>query len=449
MADPIQYITEQMIAVLNMALTAAQSDGSITCRNAYEVKVNKTRDIKYGDFYTNMPIEMVRLTGRPSDYIARTLLEHADISGTYIDRMEIAGPGFVNIFLKPKWFYDVLTLILKERDEYGRLDIGDNRKVLISFPDIDMYSIVWGDCVANILETAEYEVLRERYVNSHKSMREINDEIVNLRLYGVVLSTWFYEQQLYDSDLQETIEELDIMGYVRHEGDDMWFATDTHDALILKEGRFTNIAMRMAYYRRKIFKEGYDLIIEIGDRASADTFETVREAMIRLGCEPEHMEYLVSPDYNPLLEDTGRDVLRFLLSSSRDKEDGDSLFGVQYAYARICSILRHMDPNRLALMPPEEIDFSMLRHPAEQALMRCLPDLPNKVRLAAQRRQPAILNDYLINVADLFHRFYDECRVRINNNDLMYARLGLLEAARIVLANGLYILNIEAPERLC
>ncbi|AEE96745.1 DALR anticodon-binding domain-containing protein [Mahella australiensis] len=449
MADPIQYITEQIIAVLNRALTAARSDGSITCRNAYEVKVNKTRDIKYGDFYTNMPIEMVRLTARPSDYIARTLLEHADISGTYIDRMEIAGSGFINIFLKPKWFYDVLTLILKERDEYGRVDIGDNRKVLIGFPDIDMYSIVWGDCVANILETAGYEVLRECYVNSHKSMREINDEIVNLRLYGVVLSSWFYEQQLYDSDLQETIEELDIMGYVRHEGDDMWFTTDTHGALILKEGRFTNIAMRMAYYRRKIFKEGYDLIIEIGDRASADTFETVREAMICLGCELEHMEYLVSPDYSHLLENIGRDALRFLLSSSRDKEDDDSLFEVQYAYARICSILRHMDPNRLALMPPEEIDFSMLRHPAEQALMRCLPDLPHKVRLAAQCRQPAILTDYLVDVADLFHKFYDECRVRINNNDLMYARLGLLEAARVVLANGLYILNIDAPERLC
>ncbi|MBZ4664958.1 DALR anticodon-binding domain-containing protein [Mahella sp.] len=447
MADPIRYITEQIAGVLNSALTAAQLDGSIAYQGVYDVKLNKTRDTRHGDFYTNMPVEMVRITGKPSDYIARTLLEHINLSGTYIDRMEIAGPGFINIFLKPKWFYDVLTLILKERDEYGRVDIGDNRKVLISFHDMDIYTIVWGDCLANILEAAGYDVLRERYVNSDKNMQEVNDEIVNLRLYGVVLPSWFYERQLYDSDLRETVEEMDIMGYVRHEGDDMRFVADRHNALILKEGVFTDITMRMAYYRRKIFKEGYDMVIEIGDRASADTFETVREAMICLGCEPEHLGYIAAPDYSPSMEGAGRDALRFMLSSSRDKEDG--LFEVQYAYARICSILRHMDSNRVALIPPEEIDFSMLHHPAEQALMRRLAELPHEITVAAQYRQPAILVDYLADVADLFHKFYDECRVRISNNDLMYARLGLLEAARIVLANGLYILNIEAPERLC
>lgn len=466
MLDPIQQIKEQITDVLVKALYKAAEDGSLSYKVLPCIKVEKSRYQQLGDFYSNLAIEMVRQSGRPSGYIAETLLQHAELSGTYIERIEAASPGFINIFLKPKWLYDVLAFIIKEKDEYGRLDIGRDQKVLVSFAYADIGTILWGDCLANILETVGYDVAREFYVGDHQ-FQEGADEIMScMRQWDVAFSTWFVGRQLYEAgDIDEAVGELDVMGNIRRSGKAIWFISGDLKTLLLDEsGAFTDLALHIAYHRRKVFKEGYDRVIDIWPAGYQDTFDAVRSAMSCFGCEPERLERLPVyrgtsniGDCSDTVSLAHRDIWRFISINPERRYDikelskqqrGNPLFEIQYAYARICSILRHMDSHQLALIPPEEVDFSMLRHPSEQALMRKLADFPHEIALAFEQRRPGRLADYLVDTALLFHEFYDQCRVRISNRDLMYARLGLTEAARIVLANGLYVLNIQAPERM-
>jgi|GEM_PF-841620 len=446
MIDPIYRIEEQIKDVLRKAIKNARADGSIKCDNGFDIKIIRSFNTDFGDFSTPLPVEMVRFTGLTAACIAEILTAHMDLSNTYIEHAEASANGFINIFLKPKWFRDVLTLILKEKDQYGCVDIGHGVKVLLAFSDLDINSVVWGDCLGNILEAVGYDVVKEYYI-SRDVEAYLDEWLTYIRLLGVVFDSRFYEQEIYEHELKETLEELNFSDNIKHEGSNIYLTGNNSYALLL-EGQFTELASYIAYYRRKILKEGYDSVYHVCSGSSVKNLDSIRLALISLGCEANQIEYIKAPESDNICHNLNRDRFRFSISYLPYKNGSEALFNIHYAHARICSIIRHMDSEKFTVIPPEEIDFSLLRHETEIKLMHLLTQFPHKVLEAAQFKQPNILARYLLNVAFGFHNFYDNCRVRTTNTDLTYARLGLLEATRIVLANALYILNIDAPQRL-
>ena len=138
--------------------------------------------------------------------------------------------------------------------------------------------------------------------------------------------------------------------------------------------------------------------------------------------------------------------LEFDLDLAKEASDKNPVFYLQYAHARICSILRKAEETGLSR--EGRTDLGLLDHPSEQALVKVMMDLPETIERAAENREPHRLSNYLRDVAVAFTQFYGQCRIIGENEDLAKARLQLADAARQVLANGLSVLGISAPERM-
>jgi arginyl-tRNA synthetase len=164
---------------------------------------------------------------------------------------------------------------------------------------------------------------------------------------------------------------------------------------------------------------------------------------------------------NDLLEEVGRDAARFIFNTKASgshldfdldlavkQSNENPVYYVQYAHARICSMLRLLESEGVKVPGAEEVDFARLSAPEELELMKKLAEYPDEIRISAQTLEPSRLTRYVTDVASLFHSFYNACRVKGEEAGLMTARLLLVDATRIVIRNVLDILSITAPEKM-
>jgi len=162
-----------------------------------------------------------------------------------------------------------------------------------------------------------------------------------------------------------------------------------------------------------------------------------------------------------LLEDTSVDAARFFFNMRQadshmvfdldlavEESSENPVYYVQYAHARMCSILSLLAGEGVSVLPTKDIDLTVLGEPQELELMKKLADLPQEIEAAALIYEPSKLTRYCVDLASVFHAFYNACHVRQENKALMAARLKLVDSCRIVLANVLSMLSISAPERM-
>ena len=162
-----------------------------------------------------------------------------------------------------------------------------------------------------------------------------------------------------------------------------------------------------------------------------------------------------------LLDEVGRDAARFFFNTKASgnhldfdldlavqQSNDNPVFYVQYAHARICSMLRLLESEGVTVPGPGEADFSRLVCKEELELMKKLAEYPDEIRIAAQTLEPSRLTRYVLDAAALFHSFYNACRVKGEEEELMKARLVLVECTRTVISNVLGLLNISAPEKM-
>jgi arginyl-tRNA synthetase len=310
-----------------------------------------------------------------------------------------------------------------------------------------------------------------------------------LHAFGTDFDVWFHEQSLHDSGaVDAAVNRLKSSGNL-YEADGAWwlrsteFGDDKDRVVIKSDGNPAYIAGDIAYFLDKRSR-GFDLCIYMLGADHHGYVARLKAAAAAFGDDPDVVEVLIGQLVNlvkdgqpvrmskragnvvtmdDLVEAVGVDAARYsLIRSSVDssldvdldlltkRSNDNPVFYVQYAHARLASLARNAAD--LGITVPDEPDLGLLEHPREGDLIRTIGEFPAVVASAAELREPHRVARYLEQLASAYHKFYDACRVLPMGDeeagDLHRARLALCAAARQVLANGLAVLGVSAPERM-
>jgi len=312
----------------------------------------------------------------------------------------------------------------------------------------------------------------------------------DLQRYKIHYDVWFKESSLHSSGyVKETVDLLTAKG-VTYETEDgtIWLRTtalgcDKDDVLRRANGFYTYFAADIAYHRNKFEARGFDRVINIWGADHHGHVKRLQRALDAIGLDGSHRLEIVlmqlvrmmqggevvrmskrtgkSLTLTDLLDEISVDAARFFFNSRSAetqmefdldlavRQDPDNpLYYVQYAHARICSILKNCVEKGMELPDPALAALSVLSDPDERALIKAIALFPEEVREAADSRDPSQLNKYAVTLAQLFHRFYNTCRVNCEDPTLRGARLALCMATRQTIANVLGIIGVNAPESM-
>ncbi len=328
---------------------------------------------------------------------------------------------------------------------------------------------------------------RTTFMRVEGERRMLLQQRESLAAFGVEFDVWFSERSLHEEGaVGRVIEVLEELGHVYEKDGARWLRTtdfgDDKDRVIVRSSGVPGyVAADVAYFLDKLNRGFHRLIYLIG----ADHHGWVRQlsAAIRaLGEDPEHCEFLVGQfvhlvrdgkvlpmskrqgegvAFHELLAEVGRDAARYTFLRSgidqtfnfdvdlvRSQTQENPVYYVQYAHARICSIMRHAAEQGVSMIPVDEVALDELQHEAELDLLRKIAELPEAVIVAANLRAPHRMTRYAEDLAALFHAFYRDCRVVSDDAGLTQARLHVCRAAQITLRNALALLGVGAPESM-
>jgi len=306
-----------------------------------------------------------------------------------------------------------------------------------------------------------------------------------LKSLGVEFRTYFNENTLYEEGkIKEVIEDLRLRGVVFDLDGAVWFKASVFggekDKVIVKSsGEPTYRLPDIAYHREK-FRRGYDLMIDVFGADHVATYPDVLAGLRSLGLDADKVKVLIHQfvtivqdgevvkmstrkanfvTLDELIAEVGRDVVRYFfimrsigshlnfdLGLAKEQSDENPVYYLQYAHARICSILRFAESEGKDYGGP--VRFDLLKTAEEGELIRALLDFPGIIESCALTFEPHRLTEYLHTVAGIFHKFYHLSRVVTEDTELSKARLALCRASKIVLQNGLTVLGIAAPEQM-
>ena len=582
MSNLIQAAKEEAAALTQRAYEKAAAQGVLPGGVEVSATVEIPKDVSHGDYASSFAMAGARAMRLPPRTIAQAVCERLELGGSFFQKAEIAGPGFLNFTLGPKWYGQVMAAVEAEGRGYGGSDVGCGERVMVEFvsanPTGPMHmgnarGGVLGDTLANVLHMAGYDTWKEFYVNDagnqiHKFAVSIDaryhqlllgeenfpfpedgyhgDDIrelaaafraqegdgwlnkpeeerqaamarfglsVNvpkmkedLRRYHIEYDEWFFESTLHESGyVAETVDLLAGKGWTYEKEGALWLNTtellkqkylsegktqEQVDKLDLKDdvlrranGFYTYFAADIAYHRNKLEKRGFDKAVNIWGADHHGHVARLQAALDGLGLDGSHRLVVVLMQLVNLLQDgkpvrmskrSGKaialhdlldeisvDAARYFFNSRTStspldfdldlavREDADNpVYYVQYAHARICSMVRKMAEEGITVPAAGVVNPSLLAQPEEKALLKALSELPEEVRLAARDYDPSRINRYLVDLAGHFHRFYNTCRCMVEDAALRDARLKLADTTRAVIAQGLDLLGVSAPEKM-
>ena len=314
-----------------------------------------------------------------------------------------------------------------------------------------------------------------------------------LEAFGLHFDTWFYESSLYESGVvDKTIAALTERDYTYRQDGALWLRSsalgdDKDRVLVRSNEKATYIAADAAYHDNK-FSRGFNRLINIWGADHHGYVGRLKAGVAALGYPPENLEIVLTQMVSlvrdgeaviggkrqgnvielkeDLIDDIGKDAARFYfllnsyetpatvdveLAKRQDKEN--PVYYVQYAHARLCSILRKAEEQEITLVAAVRADRSQLTHPSELDVLRKLADYPEEVRVATEKYAPHRLTHYAMDMAALLNVFYENCQVLPRGDkpvtpELCLARLALVNGARIVLSNLLGLLGVTAPQEM-
>ncbi len=580
----IEAAQAQVATLIREAYGKAVAEGRLSSGGEnIPVKVDIPKDVKNGDYATSYALAAAKALGKSPRDIAQSLIDQMDLAGTYFDKVEPAGPGFLNFTLGRKWFGEVLSTVEEQGMTYGKSGVGQGKRVMVEFvsanPTGPMHignarGGVLGDALASVLEAAGAQVWREFYVNDagnqiHKFAlsidaryqqlllgedkvafpedgyqgedikelarlfrEEFGDEWIqkpeeerqgamaqyglkvnipkmqaDLRRYKIEYDEWFLESALHESGyVRETVDKLTAQGWTYEKDGALWLDTtgllkkkymaegktqEQVDKLDLKDdvlrrqnGFYTYFAADIAYHRNKLEVRGFDTAVNIWGADHHGHVHRLQAALDGLGLDGSHRLVVVLMQLVNLLQDgqpvrmskrTGKaialrdlldevsvDAARYFFNSRSStsgldfdlalavREDSENpVYYVQYAHARICSLIaKVVEAEKLPVPPAAEVDAGLLNSPEELSLLKTIARFPEELKLAARDYDPSQVNRYLAILAGDFHRFYNAHRIKGETAELVKARLKLADTARSVLANGLGLIGVTAPEKM-
>ncbi|RHK00896.1 MULTISPECIES: arginine--tRNA ligase [Acidaminococcus] len=551
--DMKKVLAEAVIAAVQKAIQA----GKLPQGDLVPVVLTVPPQKAFGDFATNFALQAARNLHCAPRVIAGAIQEFLDCPS--VEKVEVAGPGFLNFFLKEDWLSAALRNILAQGENYGNLPAKAGEKIQIEYVSANPTGPLHvghgrgaavGSALANLMKAAGYDVSQEYYINDagnqmHNLAASVNarylelynipcefpengyhgEDIVvtakriqkkygdsfihmpeaerlekfqsiakdeklaalreDLEAFNCHFDVWFSEQSLHDAHkIEEAVAELEKKGYIYEKDGAKWFRStdfgDDKDRVVIRDnGVSTYFAADIAYHRNK-YERGFDRLINLWGADHHGYIPRVKAAMQALGYDPSHLEILIlqmvslyrngelvkmskrtgkSVTLNELIEEVGTDAARFFfimrsmdsqldfdLTLATEHSNDNPVYYVQYAHARICSILRQMADEKITLDP--NADLSVLKEPIEIDLIKKLNDYTELIDTAALERAPHKIAHYTYELAGMFHSFYNQCRVLGVDPALQQARLALITAVGNTLRHGLKILGVSAPEHM-
>lgn len=540
------------------ACAQAMAAGTLPEAALPDFVIETPKDEKNGDFSTNLAMQLTRILRQNPRKIAEAIVSGIDLPGL-VERVEIAGPGFINFYLVPGWLNRVLPAIQEEDADYGKSNAGGGERVQVEFVSANPTGLLHmgnarggalGDTLAAVLNEAGYVCDKEYYINdagnqvenlgksvearyfellgrddyqipedgyhgkdiiatAQRLLDEKGESLVDLpeaerrelmknyalkekvagirgslENFGVVFDNWFSEQSLHDAgSVHEVVDILREKGVVYEKDGAQWLrATDwgeeKDEVLVRSNGTPTYFAADIAYHRDK-FERGYKRLINIWGADHHGHVARLKGAMTALGYPGDDITVILmqlvrlyrggeivkmskrSGKYvtlDELIEEVGKEAARFFfimrspdsaldfdLDLAKAESSDNPVYYVQYAHARICSILSVAGGET---PKAADVDLSLLTEENERVLIRKLAEWPQEVADAARELAPYHLAYYAKELANAFHSFYNSCKVLTDDAALRDARLALVDCTRITLRNVLTLLGLSAPERM-
>ena len=310
----------------------------------------------------------------------------------------------------------------------------------------------------------------------------------DLEKFGVHFDVWFSEKGLYDNgDIDATIKYFKDSGKTYENEDALWFKATEYgvskdEVLVRTNGIPTYFTGDVAYHRNKFVVRKFDKVIDIWGADHYGHVPRMKASMAALGLNPDNLEIIImqlvrlirdgkvtrmskrkgqSFTLADLVDEVGKDAARFFFNMrSADthfefdldlavaKSNENPVYYVQYAHARICGILRQLAEEGDFIPKIEEVDFSQLKEESEIELIKKLAYFPEEISQSAKSLDPSRITKYVLELAALFHTFYNSCRVKGVEEELKKSRMILVDSTRIVIKNCLNILGISAPEKM-
>jgi arginyl-tRNA synthetase len=504
----------------------------------------------FGDYSTNAAMLLAPTLGEQPRAIAERLGDAlGERLGDSVEKVEIAGPGFLNLFMADAWYLDSLAGMREAGEGFGSGGASPAERVNVEFTSANptgplhighTRNAAYGDSLARILEFHGHDVAREFYVNDYGSqvvlfasslrarargeevpeggyqgdyVAELAAEIEgaahmelgelgrtgvermighmreSLGRFRVEFDVWTFESTLHPDAVEHAFERLAELGQTFRSEGALWVRTSQHgddkDRVIERStGEHTYFASDIAYHQQKR-ERGYDLLIDVWGADHHGYVRRMKAMYDALGGDPDRLEIVIMQfvhliehggraqlskragtivTLDELVDDIGIDAARwFLLSRSHDttidldldlarsQSQDNPVYYVQYAHARIASILRKAGEERVAAALGADLRASSERfHPSARSLVKRLLEFPGEVAEAAARRAPHRLTTYAHETAQEFSAFYRDCRVvgAAEEGGDEDVRIAICVLTRDVLARTLDLLGVEAPESM-
>jgi arginyl-tRNA synthetase len=543
------------------ALTSAHENGLVTSPAFPDFVIEVPKNISHGDYSSNIAMVSAAIQKISPRKIAESIIRHIQDTQGVIDHVDIAGPGFINFYLRPESWIRFLKRVPELGSRYGSENIGNGKKIQVEFvssnPTGPLHvghgrGAAVGDSVSNILSFCGYDVQKEYYIND--SGRQINtlgrsvflryqellgesvrfpddcyqgdyirdiagrimdmkgpdlldqpdekavmfcaryaadlileDMKQDLESFGVFFDRWFSEQGLYDSGkVADVIESFRNRNIIYEKDGALWFDTTSHgdekDRVVVRNnGQTTYFASDIAYHYDK-YDRGFEKVIDVWGADHHGYIPRVTAAIVSGGYRKEQFQVVLVQlvsllragipvamstragefvTLRDVIQEVGRDAARFIfltrssdntlefdLELAKQKTNDNPVYYVQYVHARICSIVRKSIEMGISVIAPDDAALCLLNTPEDIALIKMMIKYPEIVRSSAELLEPHRITFYLMELAASFHAYYNRQRVLTDDIPLTLARLYLMKAVRQVIANGLSLLGVSAPESM-
>ena len=562
MSQIVKKAEEQLKQAVIDAVNTAMKNGQLPEADIPEFIIEKPSDKKNGDFSSNIAMAGARAFHMSPRAIAEIIVQAFSLENGFIEKTEIAGPGFINFYFSDRYYSEILKDIVNSGDSYGRSDYGQGKKVLVEFVSANPTGPMHignarggaiGDCLASVLDAAGYDVQREFYVNdagnqiekfatslevrylnlcgkdvempedayhgeditvhaknfydingdkySESPSQERRDALVkyalplniqgledDLKKYRIVYDKWFRESTLHnDGSVQKVIDALKEKGVTYEQEGALWFkasefGNDKDIVLIRANGIPTYIVPDIAYHYNKLVTRGYDIAIDVLGADHHGYIPRMKAALTALGIDASRLDPVIMQmvrlvrngetvklskrsgkaiTLNTLLDEVPIDAARFLFNLREPNSHCDfdlelavknssenPVYYVQYAHARICSILKKAKAEGIEPGEPTDEMLSKLSSSEEKELISFMSGLTSEIITAAKNYDPARITHYVIELATLFHKFYNAHRVVSDDAELTRARLYLCTAVKNTIKNILVMLKVGVPESM-
>ena len=557
--SPSADLRQRLAEALTRALAATGVDAGQTLP-----VLDRPKQAGHGDFACNIALTLAKPMGRNPRELAQSIVAALDAPGL-VERAEVAGPGFINLFVDPAARNGVVHAVLASSGAFGRSQAGQGKKVQVEFVSANPTGPLHvghgrgaavGDCLCRLLEATGWDVTREFYYNDAgaqidnltlsvqarakglgpdhpswpadgyrgdyivdvaraflakqsvvaddrsvtakgdpedaASVREFavawlrHEQDLDLKAFGVRFDVFSLESALYaDGSVERTVQALVESGHTYEDDGALWLRTttfgDDKDRVMRKrEGGYTYFVPDVAYHAGK-WSRGFGRVINEQGADHHSTITRVRAGLQALGVGiplgwPDYVlhqmvtvmrsgeEVKISKragsyvTLRDLIDEVGADATRYFLAArradsqlvfdidlARAQTNDNPVYYIQYAHARICSVLEQWGGGTAAL---SQAGLGPLTSEHERAVINRLEAFPQMVADAAADLAPHSVAFYLKDLAADFHSWYNASQFLVDDAALREARLALAAATRQVIANGLALLGVSAPERM-